>query len=107
MQRILAVILVSIAVSISARAEDGLSLGDLKWLVGSWAGSGPGVVFEEHWLAASGGTMIGTFRLAGDKGRPVLEYIMIVQEPDRVVMRFKHFNSDYTTWEREAPLDFT
>lgn len=82
------------------------SLGDLAWLVGSWYGEGLGGEIEEHWTAASGGTMMGTFRLVAEDKLRVIEYVMITQEEDRIAYRFKHFNADFTTWEGEHPLEF-
>jgi hypothetical protein len=39
----------------------------------------------------------------------VLEYIVLSEENGALVMRFKHFNRDYTTWkgEEDAPLELT
>jgi hypothetical protein len=97
-----------------AQAEEGLApssagekLTDLSWLVGSWHGDGLGGEMEENWTAAAGGTMIGTFRLVVDGRVQVIEYMMITQEEERIVMRFKHFRDDYTTWEADRPLEFT
>ncbi len=83
------------------------TLADLEWLVGTWHGEGLGGYVEEHWTAAAGGTMMGAFRLVAEGELRVIEYMMITQEDDRVAYRFKHFNSDYSTWEKDRPLEFT
>ncbi len=82
-------------------------LSDVDWLAGSWYGKGLGGSFEEHWTPAAGGTMLGIFRLVQDDGVSLVEYLMISQEAERVVMRFKHFRPDYSTWEEDRPLEFT
>lgn len=114
MQRNIATILIVLAALTSARAQDGPSpantgpsLNGLHWLAGSWRGTGLGGEIEEHWLTASSGTMLGIFRLVRENAKQVIEYVMVSEEPDRVVMRFKHFNTDYTTWENDLPLEFT
>ena len=51
--------------------------------------------------------MMGAFRLVIDGELSVIEYMMITEEENRIVYRFKHFNADYTTWEDDRPLEFT
>lgn len=112
MRHAIAAVVVVLAASVVAVAEDSTrseaepTLDDLAWLVGSWHGEGLGGQIEEHWTRASGGTMMGTFRLVSEGQLRVIEYVMITQEEDRIAYRFKHFNADYTTWEGEQPLDF-
>ena len=83
------------------------TLGDLSWMEGSWFGEGMGGTFEEHWTGASGGTMIGAFRLVVDDQQRISEYLMLTHEDQKIVYRFKHFQKDYTTWEKDGPLEFT
>ena len=83
------------------------TIDDLAWLVGSWHGEGLGGRVEEHWTNASGGTMLGAFRLVREEEVHVIEYVMITEEEDRIALRFKHFRPDYTTWEDNRPLEFT
>jgi len=106
----LVVILIAIAIGAEEAADfsaSNMTLGDLAWMEGSWHGRGLGGDIEEHWTAAAGGTMVGVFRLTADLKVRVIEYLMITQEPDRVVYRFKHFGPDYTAWEKDRPLEFT
>jgi len=83
-------------------------LDDLRFLEGHWRG-GEGFVFEELWSAPEGGVMTGMARGVSSDTVRVLEYIIISQEEDgNVVMRFKHFNADFTHWDgEETPLTFT
>ena len=114
MYRTIAAFLIILATSTNARAEETftppdtkLSLNGLHWLTGSWRGTGLGGEIQEHWLTPLGGSMLGIFRLVREEGAQVTEYVMIIEEPDRIVLRFKHFNADYTTWEGNHPLEFT
>ncbi|MEO1252187.1 MAG: DUF6265 family protein [Pseudomonadota bacterium] len=81
---------------------------DLSFLKGAWKGGDGDFVFEEIWSAPEGGVMTGMARGVGDGTLRVLEYIVVAEENGGLVMRFKHFNADYSTWEDgAAPLELT
>ncbi len=81
-------------------------LADLAWLAGSWKGKGLGGEIEEHWTAPAAGTMAATFRLtSGDQTR-VLEFLLITQEAEHLMLRFKHFTPQYEVWEKDRALEF-
>ena len=82
-------------------------LEQISWLTGGWTGAALGGEVEEYWTPASAGTMLGVFRLVVNGELKVIEYLLITQEKKRVVLRFKHFRSDYSTWEEDRPLEFT
>ena len=92
-------------------AQEVGSLADLAFLEGHWRGSRDGLVFEEIWSAPEGGVMTAMARgvSAGeDPGKlRVLEYVVVSEEAAGVVMRFKHFNADYSTWETGGPVTLT
>ena len=88
---------------ITAQAETTPSLDDLAFLEGHWRG-GEDFVFEETWLAAEGGVMTAMARGVSSGELAVLEYIVVTQEEDAVIMRFKHYNADFTTWEEGGPV---
>ncbi len=87
----------------SAAAETPYSLDDLAFLEGHWRG-GDDFVFEETWNGAQGGVMTGMARGVSSGELKVLEYIVASQEEDAVVMRFKHFRRDFSTWEDGGPI---
>lgn len=89
--------------ALSASASFAANLGDLEWLVGDWRQTGDANFAQETWLAPMAGSMPGFFRLMNDGRLVVHEYILIEQEEDRVVLRFKHYNPDYSTWEGDGP----
>ena len=86
-----------------AVAADRASLADLAFLEGAWRG-GEGFVFEETWSGASGGVMTAMARGFSGDDLHVLEYIVVSDEEAGVVMRFKHYNADFTTWEKAPAL---
>lgn len=79
------------------------NLDELGWLAGDWRQTGDSDFAQETWLPPLAGSMPGVFRLVNDGRLVVHEYILIVQEGDRVLLRFKHFNADYSTWEGNGP----
>jgi len=90
----------------SAAAETAYSLDDLAFLEGHWRG-GEDFIFEETWNSAEGGVMTGMARGVSSGELKVLEYIVASQEEDAVVMRFKHFRRDFSTWEDGGPIVLT
>jgi hypothetical protein len=91
----------------TARAEERkFSFDDMAFLEGHWRG-GEDFTFEETWRAAEGGVMTAMARGVsyGDSGGQlrVLEYILVSEEETGLVMRFKHYNANFTTWEKEGP----
>lgn len=77
------------------------TLADLSWMVGSWTGKGLGGVAEESWLAPSGGTMLGMFRMTKDSKPVFYELVTLTEEGGSLIMRLKHFNSNMTGWEEK------
>lgn len=75
------------------------ALSDLSWLAGHWHGEGLGGKCDEVWLPASGGSMIGTFRLVKDGQLVFSEFLTIVEDSGSLVMKVKHFDPDGTGWE--------
>lgn len=98
--------LIAIVIAMPAFAEP--SVDDLTFLEGRWRGGDENFTFEEIWSAPEGGVMTAMARgVAGGELR-VLEYIVVSEEAASLVMRFKHFNADYSVWDGEdEPLTLT
>jgi hypothetical protein len=79
-------------------------LESLAWLEGHWETEAFGGVGEEFWLPASGDAMHGVFRLMVDGQLNFSEFIQLTAEDGQVMMRFKHFQPDYSTWEKGEEL---
>jgi len=88
----------SILLVISAAAADPV-IEDLAFLEGTWRGEAGEMVHEDMWTGPEAGIIVGLFKLrTGDKFN-ISEFLIVTQEETRVVMRFKHFRADFTTWE--------
>ena len=88
----------------TGQSRSGVTLADLSFITGLWRADWNGGVGEEHWSAASGDNMMGTFRFVKDgKGR-FYELMLIEQTPDGPVLRLKHFNAGLVGWEDKAQV---
>ena len=88
------------------RAEERGSIADLAWLAGSWKGDMEGQVAEETWSAPAAGAMMGMFRLLGEKGTSVFEFLLLEESQGNLHLRFQHVGPGYRVWEKERPLEF-
>jgi hypothetical protein len=99
------------AASFQPDTTERFTLEDVAFIAGHWEGPLFGGRAEEVWLAPDGGTMLGVFRLVstnreGVERTGVIEYLLFTQTAEGVTFRFKHFRTDYTTWETGEPLTF-
>lgn len=78
-------------------------LDKLDFLTGHWRGDISGAGIEEWWSPAAGGTKIAAFRWVTGDETNVIELVVISEEEEGVILRFKHFNPDYSTWEAGEP----
>lgn len=59
---------------------------DLSWMAGSWATDKWGGRMEEHWTAASGGTLVGLNRMVADDKTPHREFLTIETKDGRTTL---------------------
>jgi hypothetical protein len=78
------------------------SLEDAAWLAGSWVGTAFGERFEEVWNQPSAGSMLGMWKLYGDKGVNFYELLLLTVENGTLSLKVKHFQPDFTAWEDKA-----
>jgi hypothetical protein len=90
------------ALTASAAAEP-FTLSDLAFLEGHWTSDRSGFVIEEMWTDAQAGVVVGSSRGVQNGAVRFLRFAVVQQTPEGVVMRFKRFNADYTTWETGGP----
>ena len=84
---------------VAARAgNETVELKDLGWLAGGWAQEQPWRA-DEVWTEPAGGIMQGMFRMVVDGDFAVAEFMLLQLEEDIIVLSFKHFRRDYSTWE--------
>ena len=70
-----------------------------SFLIGSWTGTAFGERMEETWSEASGGSMIGTFKLFSGDEPAMYEIMLLTVEDGTLSLKVKHFNADFTAWE--------
>lgn len=75
------------------------------FLAGHWLGRSGEMEIEELWLSPRGGVAEGVVRVVKNDNVHTLEYVLISSEDQRVVLRFNHFNRDYSTWEKDGPVE--
>lgn len=92
------------AASPQAPAPEAATLEDLAWMAGHWRGESErlGGTAEEGWLAPSGGSMAGVFRLVSNGRARVFELVLIEQEEEGIFLRFKHVGPGWKAWEENA-----
>lgn len=90
------------AVTIAVEAQ-AASLADISFLKGNWTSDRSGYVIEESWTDAQAGVVLGMSRGVQSGSVRFLRFAVIEQAGDTVVMRFKRYNADYSSWESDGP----
>jgi hypothetical protein len=88
------------AVPIGAQAA---SLADLSFLEGKWTSDRSGFVIEESWTDEEAGVVVGMSRGTQNDAVRFLRFAVVEKAGDSIVMRFKRYNADYSSWEAEGP----
>ena len=90
------------------------SIGQLSWLVGTWAGGGGPVTLEERWTPAAGGAMLAVSRTVKGDRMVAFEFLRIVERDGTLVyiaqpngnppteFRLAAITSDSVTFENKA-----
>lgn len=79
------------------------TLADLAFLEGNWTSDRSGFVIEESWTDAQAGVVIGQSRGVQNGAVRFLRFAVVEQSGGGVVMRFKRYNPDYSSWETDGP----
>jgi Domain of unknown function (DUF6265) len=95
-----ALALVSALASVQAHAA---TLADLTFLKGNWISDRQGFVIEESWTDAQAGVVLGMSRGVQNGAVRFLRFAVVEHVGDTVVMRFKRYNADYSSWEINGP----
>lgn len=83
------------------------NLSVVKWLSGHWRGRAFGGLIEEVWTPATGGSMMGSFKLIVENQVQFYEIETISEENGTLIFRLKHFNRDLKGWEeKDRTIDF-
>lgn len=95
-----ALALSSLLAAIPAKAA---TLANLAFLKGSWTSNRSGFIIEESWTDAQAGVVLGMSRGVQNGAVRFLRFAVVEQVGDTVVMRFKRYNPDYSSWEIDGP----
>ena len=76
------------------------NLDNFAWLAGRWQGDWGPRTAEQVWMAPKAGLMLGTFRLIEDDKTLVIELFTLLQKPDSIEFRFRHFTPELVNWEK-------
>jgi len=85
----------------SAAVRESMSIDEMSWLAGHWAGEGLGGYAEEVWSPPRDGIMLGLFRVFQNDKPRFYEFVTLEEDDGSIVMRLKHFNPDLTGWEEK------
>lgn len=77
-----------------AAAADKPTISDFAFVEGAWRSETDGRVFEEIWLAPAARSMAGMGRGYDAASVGLLEYMIVTEEEDAVLMRVRQFNGD-------------
>jgi uncharacterized protein DUF6265 len=73
------------------------------WLAGRWQGAWGQRVAQQVWTAPKAGMLMGTFQLVETDKTLVVELFTIVDEPDGIKFRLRHFTPSLMQWEKAGP----
>lgn len=82
-------------------------LEDVAWIAGHWRGEAMGAMTEEIWSPSLGGSMMGSFKLAGPDSVSFYELMHIQQQGQTLLLQIRHFSGNLFAWEdKEGTVDF-
>jgi len=79
------------------------TLANFAWLDGRWQGNWGPRVAELTWMAPKAGAMVGVFRVIGNDKTLVIELFSLVETPDGIEYRSRHFTPSLAPWEGSGP----
>lgn len=83
------------------------SLDSISWIAGHWRGEAMGAATEEIWSPPLGGSMMGSFKLAGPDTVMFYELMHIQQQGEHLLLQIRHFHGNLFAWEEpEETVDF-
>lgn len=80
------------------------ALSDFSWLQGKWQGDWGPRVAEQVWTDPRAGEMAGVFRVTENDKTLVLELYSLVETPDGIELRLRHFTPSLVPWEPKVTV---
>jgi hypothetical protein len=78
------------------------SLAEFAWLEGKWQGNWGPRIAEQIWLDPRAGEMPGLFRVVENDKTLVLELYSLIETPNGLELRLRHFTPSLAPWEQSA-----
>lgn len=79
------------------------TLADFAWLAGRWQGVWGPRIARQAWIPPKAGVMLGTFQLTENDKTLVIELFTLVEKPDGIELRLRHFTPSLVAWEKSGP----
>jgi hypothetical protein len=98
--KLLLAVIVAVTATEYAQAA---SLSDLAFLHGEWVSDRNGFVIEENWTDDKAGVVLGMSRGAQGEMVRFLRFAVAEQVGDDVFLRFKRYDAEYISWEKDGP----
>jgi hypothetical protein len=76
-----------------------VTLAEFAWLEGKWQGSWGPRTAEQVWMAPKAGEMLGLSRVVENEKTLVIELYSLVETPNGIELRFRHFTPSLAAWE--------
>ncbi|MDP7575367.1 MAG: DUF6265 family protein [Pseudomonadales bacterium] len=93
---LLSILIGIVAGSSSADHHEKVSIGNLAWMTGGWAGpAGPGVTLEENWIQPTDGSIASLVRMTGNGSTSMVELIVIEEEDNTLMLRIKQWDPGF------------
>jgi hypothetical protein len=79
------------------------SWADFSWLEGRWQGNWGPRLAEQIWMTPKADEMAGVFREVENDKTLVLELFSVVETPEGIEYRSRHFTPSLAPWEQSGP----
>jgi Domain of unknown function (DUF6265) len=86
----------------NANADSKATLADFAWLEGKWQGSWGPRVAEQIWMEPKAGEILGLFRVLENDKTLVIELYSLLETPDGIEFRLRHFTETLMPWEQST-----
>lgn len=80
------------------------TLSDFAWLQGKWQGDWGPRMTEQVWTDSRAGEMAAIFRVTENDKTLVLELYSLVETPDGIELRLRHFTPSLVPWEPKVTV---
>ena len=84
----------------TAGTNSKVTLADFTWLDGKWQGDWGPRIAEQIWTEPRAGEMLGLFRVVENDKTLVIELYSLLETPDGIEFRLRHFTKSLVPWEQ-------